>query len=128
MHSSKTLAVLLIVGATILTSHSLPYREELSDEDDDRLNEVSGEWGSRRLVFPRLDRLFGSAEMPSGKPKRSKASSSPRVKVKRNNDRGGSGAPGDTTESSKHAHSMITSMLTFVSSVMNFGRSFVKDQ
>ncbi|XP_034658292.1 uncharacterized protein LOC117895029 [Drosophila subobscura] len=121
MHSSQILAIFIIFCAAILISNALPYRE-FSDEDDERLNEISGEWGNRKLVFPRLDRLFGSAEKPSGNPKKIKVS----TKTKRNNDRGT--ANGDTTESSKHAHSMITSMLTFVSSVMNFGRSFIKDQ
>ncbi|XP_022218680.2 uncharacterized protein LOC111071570, partial [Drosophila obscura] len=105
-----------------LKGNAFPHGK-FSDEDDDRFNEISGEWGgNRKLVFPRLDRLFSSAEVPSGNLKKIKISS----KIKRNND--STSASGDTTESSKHAHSMITSMLTFVSSVMNFGRSFIKDQ
>lgn len=86
---------------------------KLFREDDDRLNEVSGEdWFQKPIR--RWERLFSSSETPSGSRK-------PVIRPSRSD-------KGETTESSKHAHSMITSMLGFVSSVINFGKSFVMDQ
>ncbi|KAH8379453.1 hypothetical protein KR009_005080 [Drosophila setifemur] len=113
MASELKMMVLFFIGCLLMASiTALPSWNRYSREDDERMNEVSGEWFRKPIL--RLDRLFSSAEKPS--------ESLRPVKRPSRNDKG------DTTESSKHAHSMITSMLSFVSSVVNFGRSFVRDQ
>ncbi|KAH8304058.1 hypothetical protein KR018_012487 [Drosophila ironensis] len=113
MTSALKMVVLFLIGCLLMQSMTaLPFDRFSRDDDDERMNEVSGEWFRKPIL--RLDRLFGSAEKPSesrrpvARPSRSEKS--------------------DTTESSKHAHSMITSMLGFVSSVINFGRTFMRDQ
>ncbi|KAH8302537.1 hypothetical protein KR044_007996, partial [Drosophila immigrans] len=88
--------------------------DDFSSEDD-RINEISGEIG-RKLILPNVDRIFSSAEdqVPS------KQSETPSNKINRNLK--------DTTKSSKHAHSMITSMLSFVSSVLSFGKTIIRNE
>ncbi|KAH8406849.1 hypothetical protein KR222_006195, partial [Zaprionus bogoriensis] len=88
---------------------------DIFSTEDDRMNEISVEDG-RNPSMPILDRIFNSAELQiltKGRPSRPN-------KIKRNDE--------DTTRSSKHAHSMITSMLSFVSSVVNFGRTFMRNE
>lgn len=66
--------------------------------------------------MPLVDRLFNSAETQT----KIKVVKNRPNKIKRENDAGE-----ESTKSSKHAHSMITSMLSFVSSVVNFGRTMM---
>ncbi|XP_017010542.2 uncharacterized protein [Drosophila takahashii] len=113
MTSESKMVLLFLIGCLIMqTINALPFDRFGRDEDDERNNEISGEWFRKPIL--RFDRLFGSGESPSESRKEV-------IRPSRSN-------KGETTESSKHAHSMITSMLGFVSSVINFGRSFVRDQ
>ncbi|XP_017121561.1 uncharacterized protein LOC108142319 [Drosophila elegans] len=112
MTSESKMILLFLIGCVIMqTINALPF-DRFSREDDERLNEISGEWFKKPIL--RLDRLFNSGESPAGSRKE--------VARPSRSDKG------ETTESSKHAHSMITSMLGFVSSVINLGRSLVRDQ
>nr|XP_016933669.1 uncharacterized protein LOC108012746 [Drosophila suzukii] len=112
MTSESKMVLLFLIGCVVMqTINALPF-DRFSREDDERNNEVSGEWFKKPILT--LDRLFNSRESPSGNQKEV-------IRPSRSN-------KGETTQSSKHAHSMITSMLGFVSSVINFGRSFVRDE
>ncbi|KAH8314839.1 hypothetical protein KR074_001286 [Drosophila pseudoananassae] len=111
MTSTLKMTVLFLIGCLLMaTITALPF-DRYSREDDERLNEVSGEWFRKPIL--RLDRLFSSAERPSESRKSV-------VRPTRND-------KAESTESSKHAHSMITTMLGFVNSAINFGRSFLRD-
>ncbi|XP_017048743.1 LOW QUALITY PROTEIN: uncharacterized protein LOC108093274 [Drosophila ficusphila] len=112
MTSESKMIVLFLIGCVIMQTIIARPFDKFSREDDERLNEVSGEWFKKPIL--RLDRLFSSGEKPTESRKEV-------VRPTRSDKR-------ETTESSKHAYSMITSMLGFVSSVINFGRSFVMDQ
>lgn len=81
------------------------------------MNEISIEDG-RKLIMPIVDRIFSSAETQT----QIKVRQSRPNKIKREGD------AEETTKSSKHAHSMITSMLSFVSSVVNFGRTMMRSE
>ncbi|ALC44511.1 CG13299 [Drosophila busckii] len=83
-------------------------------EEDDRLNEISAEF-DRKLRLPNVDRIFSSAE---------EQTKQIRIKIRNANkiDKA------ETTQSSKHAHSMITSMLSFVSSMFNFGKTMLRNE
>lgn len=85
--------------------------------EDERMNEISIEDG-RKLIMPIVDRIFSSAETQT----QIKVRQSRPNKIKREGD------AEETTKSSKHAHSMITSMLSFVSSVVNFGRTMMRSE
>ncbi|XP_017070749.1 uncharacterized protein LOC108107672 [Drosophila eugracilis] len=112
MTSESKMILLFLIGCLIMHSiNALPF-DRFSREDDERNNEVSGEWFKKPIL--RLDRLFSSGEKPSESRKEV-------IRPSRSNKE-------ETTQSSKHAHSMITSMLGFVSSVINFGRSFIRDE
>ncbi|XP_016933669.3 uncharacterized protein [Drosophila suzukii] len=112
MTSESKMVLLFLIGCVVMqTINALPF-DRFSREDDERNNEVSGEWFKKPILT--LDRLFNSRESPSGSQKEV-------IRPSRSD-------KGETTQSSKHAHSMITSMLGFVSSVINFGRSFVRDE
>eukprot|EP00099_Drosophila_melanogaster_P020956 NP_648039.1 uncharacterized protein Dmel_CG13299 [Drosophila melanogaster] len=112
MTSESKMVLLFLIGCLVMqTINALPF-DRFSQEDDERNNEISGEWFKKPIL--RFDRLFATEESPSGSRKE--------VRRPSRSDKG------ETTESSKHAHSMITSMLGFVSSVINFGRTFIRDQ
>ncbi|XP_037721018.1 uncharacterized protein LOC119554253 [Drosophila subpulchrella] len=112
MTSESKMILLFLIGCVVMqTINALPF-DRFSREDDERNNEVSGEWFKKPIL--RLDRLFNSRESPSGSQREV-------IRPSRSD-------KAETTQSSKHAHSMITSMLGFVSSVINFGRSFVRDE
>ncbi|XP_068143160.1 uncharacterized protein [Drosophila tropicalis] len=113
----QMVTLLLISSMLIIMTNGLPFFD--FSREDDRDNEISGET-ERKIVIPRLDRLFSSAEVPV---KRSRKYDD--LRLNRNEKRE---AASTTTDSSKHAHSMITSMLSFVNSVVNFGRSFVRNE
>ncbi|KAH8390504.1 hypothetical protein KR215_003204, partial [Drosophila sulfurigaster] len=88
--------------------------DDFSSEDD-RINEISAELG-RKLILPNVDRLFSSAEDRESTKQRETPSNNINRKVT------------ETTKSSKHAHGMITSMLSFVSSVLNFGKTIIRNE
>ncbi|XP_020809049.1 uncharacterized protein LOC110184759 [Drosophila serrata] len=113
MTLASKMITLFLVGCVLMQTVFAGPLDKLFREDDERLNEVSGEEWFRKPIR-RWERLFNSAETPSGSRKQV-------IRPSRSD-------KGDTTESSKHAHSMITSMLGFVSSVINLGRSMVRDQ
>ncbi|XP_016955923.1 uncharacterized protein LOC108028537 [Drosophila biarmipes] len=112
MTSESKMVLLFLIGCLVMQTINAGPFDRFSREDDDRNNEISGEWFKKPIL--RLDRLFSSRESPSGSQKEV-------VRPSRSD-------KGETTESSKHAHSMITSMLGFFSSMINFGRSFVRDE
>ncbi|XP_060654643.1 uncharacterized protein LOC132790201 [Drosophila nasuta] len=110
MFLAKFLSVLLIACAL---AQALP-QDDFSSEDD-RINEISAELG-RKLILPNVDRLFSSAEDRESTKQRESPSNNINRKVT------------ETTKSSKHAHGMITSMLSFVSSVLNFGKTIIRNE
>ncbi|XP_030386087.1 uncharacterized protein LOC115632934 [Scaptodrosophila lebanonensis] len=83
--------------------------DELSREDD-RFNEISSELDRR--IIPEVDRIFSSAEEPTA------TSENPNNALQK--------SEGPTSEASKHAHSMLASMMSFVSSALHFGRRLVR--
>ncbi|KAH8318507.1 hypothetical protein KR067_005304 [Drosophila pandora] len=111
MTSTLKMTVLFLIGCLLMASITAVPFDRYFRDDDERQNDVSGEWFRKPIL--RLDRLFSSAERPS----------EGRISVRRptRNDKP------ESTESSKHAHSMITTMLGFVNSAINFGRSFLRD-
>ncbi|XP_062136309.1 uncharacterized protein LOC133845763 [Drosophila sulfurigaster albostrigata] len=111
MFLAKFLSVLLIACAL---AQALPL-DDFSSEDD-RINEISAELG-RKLILPNVDRLFSSAEDRES----TKQRESPSNNINRKREI-------ETTKSSKHAHGMITSMLSFVSSVLNFGKTIIRNE
>ncbi|EDV51130.1 uncharacterized protein LOC6545213 [Drosophila erecta] len=112
MTSESKMVLLFLIGCLVMQTINTLSFDRFSREDDERINDISGEWFKKPIL--RFDRLFDTENSPSGSRKEvSRPSRSDK---------------GETTESSKHAHSMITSMLGFVSSVINFGRSFIRDQ
>ncbi|XP_034103974.1 uncharacterized protein LOC117567835 [Drosophila albomicans] len=110
MFLAKFLSVLLIACAL---AQALPL-DDFSSEDD-RINEISAELG-RKLILPNVDRLFSSAEDRESTKQRESPSNNINRKLT------------ETTKSSKHAHGMITSMLSFVSSVLNFGKTIIRNE
>lgn len=98
----------LTQSVSLFVAHGRPL-EEFSSEDD-RMNEISAEFIRKRIMSD-VDRIFSSAEI-----QKSKGTN----KIKRNN--------AETTKSSKHAHGMITSMLSFVSNVFNFGKTMIRNE
>ncbi|KAH8366235.1 hypothetical protein KR093_010551, partial [Drosophila rubida] len=95
------------------TARALPLHDFSSE--DERINEISAEFG-RKLILPNVDRLFSSAEDRTPPKQREQSSN----RVNRN--------AVETSKSSKHAHGMITSMLSFVSSVLNFGKTIIRNE
>lgn len=133
MHLAKFLSAILISSALLLFGmYEKNWKKNLSNQipnlftaqarrlddfsfEDDSINEINIEDG-RKIIMPLVDRLFNSAETQT----KIKVVKNRPNKFKRENDAGE-----ETTKSSKHAHSMITSMLSFVSSVVNFGRTMI---
>ncbi|XP_017017883.1 uncharacterized protein [Drosophila kikkawai] len=113
MTLASKMITLFLVGCVLMQTVFAGPLDKLFREDDDRLNEVSGEEWFRKPIR-RWERLFSSGETPSGSRRQV-------IRPSRSD-------KAESTESSKHAHSMITSMLGFVSSVINLGRSMVRDQ
>ncbi|XP_034482073.1 uncharacterized protein LOC117787611 [Drosophila innubila] len=110
MFLAKFLSVFLICCALV---QALPL-DDFSSEDD-RINEISSEL-DRKPFIPNVERIFSSAEIQTP----TKLGEKNRNKINRNGE--------DTTKSSKHAHGMITSMLSFVSSVLNFGKTIIRNE
>lgn len=133
MHLAKFLSAILISSALVFYGmYEKNLNKDLSNpihnlfvaqgrrlddfsSEDDSINEINIEDG-RKIILPLVDRLFNSAETQT----KIKVVKNRPTKIKRENDAGE-----ESTKSSKHAHSMITSMLSFVSSVVNFGRTMM---
>ncbi|XP_023168866.2 uncharacterized protein LOC111598065 [Drosophila hydei] len=113
MSPAKFLSVCLISSALLLTAQGSPWFKFSSE--DDRQNEISEEDFGRKVIIPDVERIFSSAEIEQ-LARSTKATN----KIKRQDM--------ETTKSSKHAHGMITSMLSFVSNVLNFGRTFLSNE
>ncbi|KAL7732213.1 hypothetical protein ACLKA6_018453 [Drosophila palustris] len=110
MFLAKFLSVFVICCA-LAQGHPL---DDFSSEDD-RINEISAEL-NRKPFIPNVERIFSSAEFQTPTNRDGNAPN----KINRNGE--------DTTKSSKHAHGMITSMLSFVSSVLNFGKTIIRNE
>ncbi|EDV96509.1 uncharacterized protein LOC6556975 [Drosophila grimshawi] len=113
MSLAKFLTLFLISSALLLIANGRPL-DDFSIEDD-RMNEIGKDFG-RKWIMPNLERIFSSAETQTTGKRTEKNTNSIEPSEK------------ETTTSSKHAHGMITSMMSFISSVVNFGRTMIRNE
>ncbi|XP_017862347.1 PREDICTED: uncharacterized protein LOC108613415 [Drosophila arizonae] len=113
--SPAKLSSIFLIGSVLLLSVEGRSWFDFSSEDD-RQNEISAEDFGRKVIIPDVERIFSSAEI-----KQISRSIKGTNKIKRQDSE-------TTTKSSKHAHGMIKSMLSFVSNAMGFGRTFFSNE